>query len=72
MVRDKDHTSKLSAIERDIDDAIQRVHARYGTNLSAFFRKVQRDVETNAQSSRQTNAKAPTSGAKPIKKHANR
>ena len=45
MLKDKQHTRKLSAVERDIDAAIQRVHDAYGTDLSAFFQKVQRETQ---------------------------
>ncbi len=45
MVKDKQHTMKLSAVERDIDAAIQRVHETYGTDLFAFFKKIQRDAK---------------------------
>jgi hypothetical protein len=45
MFRDKQQTMKLSAVERDIDAAIQRVHETYGTDLYAFFKKVQRDTQ---------------------------
>jgi len=46
MLRDKHNTLKLSAIEKDIDAAIQRVQDAYGTDLSAFFKKVQRETQT--------------------------
>lgn len=49
MLKDRHHTSKLSAVEKDIDAAIERVHAVYGTDLAAFFKKVQREVQANPQ-----------------------
>jgi len=50
MLRDKQHsTRKLSAVEKDIDAAIQRVHDAYGTDLPAFFKKVQSELQRPAQ-----------------------
>ncbi len=49
MSRDKQHsTRKLSAVEKDIDAAIQRVHDAYGTDLPAFFKKVQSELQRPA------------------------
>ncbi len=45
MSKDKYETLRLSAVERHIDDAIQRVHSVYGTDLSAFFKNVQREAQ---------------------------
>lgn len=36
---------KLSTTERNIDQAIQRVYAAYGTDLNAFFQDVQRQAQ---------------------------
>lgn len=46
MFKDKQHqTMKLSAVEKNIDDAIQRVYDAYGTDLPAFFKKIQRESQ---------------------------
>ncbi len=51
MLKDKYKTMRLSAVERNIDHAIQRVYNAYGTDLSAFFKKVQREAHAKAASS---------------------
>jgi hypothetical protein len=48
MLKNKYETMRLSAVERDIDEAIQRVHEVYGTDLSAFFKKAQHDLQMRA------------------------
>jgi hypothetical protein len=63
MFKDKQHTMKLSAVERDIDAAIKRVHETYGTDLFAFFKNVQRDA-TGAQL-QQESANAPQKPSPP-------
>ena len=47
MTRKNNETRQLSATERDIDRAIERIYNTYGTNLAAFFSAVQqkRQVE---------------------------
>jgi hypothetical protein len=51
MLKDKYKTMRLSAVERNIDHAIQRVYDAYGTDLSAFFKKVQRESQAQAPGS---------------------
>jgi hypothetical protein len=50
MSKDKYETLRLSAVERHIDDAIQRLHSVYGTDLSAFFKNVQREAQAKSLS----------------------
>lgn len=38
--------------ERSLDDAIKAVHARYGTDLRAFFADALRDTKARAESRR--------------------
>jgi hypothetical protein len=59
MLKDKYKTMRLSAVEQNIDRAIQRVYNAYGTDLSAFFKKVQREAQAKA-SDRPNPAKPPT------------
>jgi hypothetical protein len=60
MVRQKQHIVKLSAVERDIDAAIQRVHEAYGTDLSAFFKKIQREAQPPRPQAESSSAQEPT------------
>jgi hypothetical protein len=42
--------SASASAERELTQAVRRVHDRYGTDLQSFFRDVQEKTEVNAES----------------------
>ena len=51
MLKTKRAQPNLSETERTIDEAIQRAYKAYGSDLSAFFADVQRQLNRSKNSS---------------------